>query len=117
MKKFKFAAPCLFGVEGIAAGEFERMGAENVKAENGRVIFEGDSNILARANICSRFSERIMIVVGEFEAHSFEDLSRTLKSFLGKIILERTMLFLLTATALIQIFSVCRTVSLLLKKL
>ncbi len=79
MKKFKFAAPCLFGVEGIAAGEFERMGAENVKAENGRVIFEGDSNILARANICSRFSERIMIVVGEFEAHSFEDLFQNVK--------------------------------------
>ena len=50
------------------------MGAENVAAENGRVFFSGDEYLAARANIRSRFSERIMIVVGSFEAHSFEEL-------------------------------------------
>lgn len=79
MNKLKYTAPCLFGVEGIAAGELERMGAENVKAENGRVNFEGDFNILARANINSRFCERICINVGEFEAESFEELFQNIK--------------------------------------
>ena len=55
------------------------MGAQNVRAENGRVCFEGDESILARANICSRFSERICINVGEFEAHSFEELFENVK--------------------------------------
>ena len=55
------------------------MGAQNVRAENGRVCFEGDESILARANICSRFSERICINVGEFEAHSFEELFEKVK--------------------------------------
>ncbi|MBQ4104732.1 MAG: class I SAM-dependent RNA methyltransferase [Clostridia bacterium] len=79
MQNLKYVAPCLFGVEGIAAGELERMGAQNVRAENGRVCFEGDESILARANICSRFSERICINVGEFEAHSFEELFENVK--------------------------------------
>ena len=61
MTNLKYVAPCLFGVEGICAFELERMGAKNVKAENGKVNFEGDFNILARANINSRYAERILI--------------------------------------------------------
>ena len=80
MSNIKFIAPCLFGVEGILAGELERMGALNVMSENGRVRFEGDLNILARANICSRFAERICINLGEFEATSFEELFQGVKA-------------------------------------
>lgn len=80
MDNIKFIAPCLFGVEGILAGELERMEALNVKAENGRVKFEGDLNILARANICSRFAERICINLGEFEATNFEELFQGVKA-------------------------------------
>lgn len=80
MTMLKYAAPCLFGVEGIAAFELQRMGAQNVKAENGRVNFEGDLNMLARANINSRYCERICINVGEFEAVSFEELFQNVKS-------------------------------------
>ena len=89
MENLKFTAPCLFGVESIAAGELERMDIKNVRAENGRVSFEGDFNRLARANICSRYLERICINVGEFEAVSFEELFQGVKSlpwenFIGK---------------------------------
>lgn len=74
MEKIKMVAPCIFGIEGIAADELRRMGCENVAAENGRVLFEGDANILARANINSRFSERILINMGEFTATDFTTL-------------------------------------------
>ena len=89
MTKLKFTAPCLFGVESIAAGELSRMGIENVTAENGRVCFEGDFNTLARANICSRYLERVCICVGEFDATSFEELFQNVKKlpwedFIGK---------------------------------
>ena len=67
-------AICLFGIEGILADELRRMGAEDVAADNGRVDFYGDFSLLARANIGSRFAERIMINVGEFTALSFSDL-------------------------------------------
>lgn len=87
--KLNFCVPCLLGLEGLIADELREMGAEDVNAENGRVLFSGDEHILARANICSRFSERILIMLGTFEAHSFEDLFQGTKmlpweSFIGK---------------------------------
>ncbi|MBO5321832.1 MAG: class I SAM-dependent RNA methyltransferase [Clostridia bacterium] len=74
MDKINLVAPCLFGVESIAADEFRRMGFEDVVTENGRVLLSGNSNMLARANICSRFAERILINVGEFSALTFTEL-------------------------------------------
>lgn len=75
-----FVIPCLLGLEKLIADEMKDIGAENVKAENGRVLFSGDENILARANICSRYAERIQVLVGSFEAHSFEDLFQGTKA-------------------------------------
>lgn len=74
MDNINLIAPCLFGTESIAAGEFTRMGFQNVVTENGRVKLSGDFNMLARANICSRFAERILINVGEFYASTFTEL-------------------------------------------
>lgn len=74
-----FVSPCLFGVEGLLADELKNMGAENVVAENGRVLFSGNDNILARANICSRFAERVLILLGRFKAKSFSELFDNVK--------------------------------------
>ena len=70
----KFCAPCLFGVEGLVSEELKETGFSNVIAENGRVLFEGDISAIARANICSRFSERILILLKSFKATTFEEL-------------------------------------------
>lgn len=75
-----FVIPCLLGIESLIAGELKDMGAQDVVAENGRVLFSGDENILARVNICSRFAERVQILVGSFEARSFEELFQGTKS-------------------------------------
>ena len=89
MEKINLIAPCLFGTEGIAADEFRRMGFTEVVTENGRVKLAGDFNMLARANICSRFAERILINVGEFYATTFTELFDGVKAldwenFIGK---------------------------------
>lgn len=73
-------APCLLGLEGLVADELKFMEAENVSAENGRVFFEGDEAMLARANINSRFAERILIVLDRFKAETFEQLFQSVKS-------------------------------------
>ena len=80
MDKINLVAPCLFGVESVAADEFRRMGFEDIITENGRVKLSGDINMLARANICSRFAERILINMGEFSALSFTELFDGVKS-------------------------------------
>ncbi len=74
MNNINLIAPCLFGVESVAADEFRRMGFTDVATENGRVKLSGDFNMLARANICSRFAERILINAGEFTAVTFTEL-------------------------------------------
>lgn len=70
----QLAAPCLFGLEGIAAEEFKRMGFCDVEAQNGRVILSGNAQMLARANINSRFAERVLILLAEFKAETFTEL-------------------------------------------
>ncbi|MBQ4105062.1 MAG: class I SAM-dependent RNA methyltransferase [Clostridia bacterium] len=74
MEKLTFSAPCLFGTEGVVANELRFMDIEGVRAETGRVLFEGDFSTLARANIRCRCAERIQILVGEFYAVTFEEL-------------------------------------------
>ena len=74
MNKFEFAVPMLFGLEGIAGDELRRLDIENVRVENGRVLFSGDETALARANMNLRTGERVLLVLAEFEARSFEEL-------------------------------------------
>ncbi|MEG1243741.1 MAG: THUMP domain-containing protein, partial [Oscillospiraceae bacterium] len=75
-----YVIPCLLGIEALIADELKAMGAENVVAENGRVLFSGDESILARANINCRFAERVQVLVGSFEARSFEELFENTKA-------------------------------------
>ena len=74
MSKFEFTVPALFGLEGLAGDELRRLDMENVRVENGRVLFSGDEMALARANICLRTGERVLLTLAEFEAKSFEQL-------------------------------------------
>ena len=72
--ELQFAAPCLFGLEGIAGDELRRLNIENVQVEDRRVLFTGDLTTLAKANICLRTAERVHILLAQFEATTFEEL-------------------------------------------
>ena len=37
-------------------------------------------NMLVRANLCSRYSERVLILLGTFQARSFEELFQGVKA-------------------------------------
>ena len=69
-----FCVPCLFGLEGIAAAELRRLGAAEVRPENGRVRFSGEAADMARANIALRCGERVLLELGSFPAESFDAL-------------------------------------------
>ena len=74
MREMEFCVPCLFGLEGIAGDELRRLNIDNVRVENGRVLFSGDEAALAKSNICLRTGERVLLVLAEFEAKTFEQL-------------------------------------------
>ena len=89
MNQLQLIAPCLFGLEGIAGDELRRMGMENVRVEDRRVLFSADAAGLAKANLCLRTGERVMVVLAQFPAKSFEELFQgvyhtNLEDFIGK---------------------------------
>ncbi len=73
-ERLELAASCLFGLEGPLANELRHMGMEDVAPENGRVRFKTDKAGIARANLRSRFAERILLLLGSFKAGSFDEL-------------------------------------------
>lgn len=80
MDQFKLVCPCLLGIEGLVAQELRDMGAQQVEPQNGRVVFDGSDEMLARANLCSRYSERVLVLMGTFRAVTFEQLFEGVKS-------------------------------------
>lgn len=70
----QFVAPCLLGLEGLAANDLKFKGIPDVRAENGKVLFSGDESTLVRANLCSSLCARVFILMAEFDARDFDTL-------------------------------------------
>ena len=77
---FTYSVPCLFGLEGLVGDELRRLNLENVRVENGRVLFDGGLDALAAANIRLRMGERVLLRLACFEARSFEELFQGVKA-------------------------------------
>lgn len=73
-QRMRMVIPTLFGLEGLVADELKYAGFSGVQAENGRVFLEGDWQDAARANVLVRCGERVLIVLAQFRAESFEEL-------------------------------------------
>lgn len=99
-ENYSLIAPTLFGIESVAADEFRRMGFSSVTAQNGKVFLEGDGNMLARANICSRFAERILINVGQFSAETFTELFDGVKNLPWERYIGRDNAFPVTGSSI-----------------
>ena len=74
MGPFQLMCPCLFGLESLVADELRELGYEDAAASNGRVVFTGDDAAVARTNIHLRCAERVLVLLGEFKASSFDEL-------------------------------------------
>ena len=74
MAQLDLAAPTLFGLEGVCAQELKRMNASNVRAENGRVLWDYTPESMVRANLCLRTGERVLLRLGRFPAPDFDSL-------------------------------------------
>ncbi len=99
-EKMELCAPCLLGLEGLVAQELRDAGCENVRAENGRVLFSGGEDALIRANLRSRCAERVLLLLGEFEARSFEELFQGVKRLHWERYLQKDDEFPVTGSSL-----------------
>lgn len=62
------------GLESVVAREVRNLGYETTEVDNGRVVFTADASGIARANLWLRAADRVLLVVGRFEATTFETL-------------------------------------------
>ena len=73
MKTYQLIATCAAGIESLVNQELKDMGY-HTQTENGRVLFEGTMEDIAKTNVWLRTADRIKILVGHFKSTSFEML-------------------------------------------
>ena len=78
--KVRYCCPCHFGLESVLSFEIKKIGGENLVVTDGRISFDGDISMIARANICLATAERVLVELGSFEATSFEQLFQGVKA-------------------------------------
>lgn len=78
--EFTYVATCLFGLERLLGEEIDALGYQRIDTMDGRVTFQGDLAAIVRCNIWLRYAERVYIVLGSFQAETFEQLFQGTKS-------------------------------------
>ena len=96
MERFLYCAPCHFGLESVLKREITDLGLETARVEDGKVFFYGDEGAIARANIRLRTAERVLLVVSEFEARTFDELFEKVKALEWKRFLPEDARFWVT---------------------
>lgn len=74
MQKVKLIASTTFGLEAIVKRELKNMGFEDMKVSDGAVEINASICDIPRLNINLRSCDRVQLVLGRFEATSFEEL-------------------------------------------
>lgn len=72
-------ATAAMGLESIVASEVRALGYE-VNVENGRVLFQAPISAIPRCNLWLRSADRVKVLVGEFNAVTFDDLFEATKA-------------------------------------
>ncbi|MBC8680194.1 THUMP domain-containing class I SAM-dependent RNA methyltransferase [Staphylococcus pseudintermedius] len=76
---YQLLAVCPMGLESIVAKEVQDLGY-NTHVENGRIYFEGDASAIVKANLWLRTADRVKLIVGQFEAVTFDSLFEQTKN-------------------------------------
>lgn len=79
MTEFKLLATAAAGIEALVNRELKDLGYQT-QTENGRVRFQGDIKAIAQTNLWLRTADRVKIIVGEFDAKTFDDLFEQTKA-------------------------------------
>lgn len=98
----EFVCPCHFGLEAVLKREIADIGYEITRVEDGRVYFSGDASAIARANIFLRTTERVLLVMGEFTATTYDELFEGTKALPWEEMLPEDANFYITKASSIK---------------
>jgi putative N6-adenine-specific DNA methylase len=79
MGNYQLIATSAMGLEALVAKEVRALGYD-CEVDNGKITFTGDEYAIARSNLWLRTADRIKIKVGEFKAHTFDELFEKTKA-------------------------------------
>ncbi|WP_018933764.1 THUMP domain-containing class I SAM-dependent RNA methyltransferase [Gracilibacillus lacisalsi] len=79
-KTVTLIATAAMGLEAVVANEVRQLGYEDVTVENGKVIFDADHQAIARCNLWLRTADRVKLLIGEFEAKTYDELFEGIKA-------------------------------------
>lgn len=85
---YQLLAVCPMGLESIVAKEVQELGYET-RIENGRIYFEGDESAIVKTNLWLRTADRVKIIVGQFEAVTFDELFEKTKALPWEAIISK----------------------------
>ncbi len=69
--QLQLIATAAFGLEAVVARELRALGISETRVEDGKVRFSGTALDICRANLWLRSADRVLLVVGEFDAPDF----------------------------------------------
>ncbi len=70
----RFVATCKIGLEALVADELRKLSIEVESVNDARIVFCGGYDAMARACLWLRTAERVLLIVSEFQAVTFEQL-------------------------------------------
>ena len=78
--RFNCIATAAFGMEGLVAEELRSMNMDQVRTENGGVLFTAGINEIYLCNLSLRYCDRVMIILAEDDCRSFDSLFQLVSS-------------------------------------
>ncbi len=80
-ERFEMVAKTFQGLEDVLAEELKNLGAENVEIGRRMVSFEGDLEMLYKANLCCRTALRVLKPIYKFIAKDTDSLYEMVKEY------------------------------------
>lgn len=80
MSRLELIATATFAMEAVVARELKALGYEDISVENNQVSFRADEEAIARTNLWLRVADRVKLVMGRFQATSFDALFEQTKN-------------------------------------
>jgi len=102
---FEMIAKTLYGLEDVLAGELIELGANNVQIGRRMVSFDGDKELLYKANFHCRTALRILKPIAYFTAKNPDEVYNHIKKFNWSKYLPEKKTFAIDAVVYSEIFT------------
>ena len=108
---FEMVAKTFQGLEGVLSDELVALGAQDVKQGRRMVSFEGDKELMYRANFCLRTALRVLKPIYKFTSTDADDLYEQVKHFHWEDIMTENSTFSIDCTVFSDTFKHSRFVT------